>query len=519
MISTAPIVHSAAPPRRSTALLAALATGGLYFAAFPPLDHGALAWVALVPLLAVVGDQSPRAAFLTGWLAGTVGIYALVAPSIHEAALRYAPAHPLVAWLLALVVPQVYGALYVALFALLARRLAPAPPLAQLVLLPAAWVACEVVRSHLGDGCPWVLLGHSQYDRPWVIQVADLGGVPAVSFVVALVNVALVQQLRRRAPVRERLAVGLAAALVVAGTWAYGERQLQRWARPAGPALRAVLVQGNVPDDWRYSLRHVHDSLRRLEEVTRRAPEGPVPDLVVWPENALSVLVDDQGGVLAGVSARLPARTALLVGAPRAVQRGARVELRNAALALQGGRVTGVYDKLRLTPFGETYPLGLAAWLPPPPGGYSPGSEWAVLDAGGHRFAAVICYEVIYAGLVRALVAEGAEFLVNISNDGWFGQQPSLTQHFHAALFRAVENRRFLLRATNAGITAIVDPRGLIVAEAPRAAPFALDGTLVPIAARTVYSHVGDLFGWACVVLVAVAALRVSVVAGCFPRG
>jgi apolipoprotein N-acyltransferase len=173
----------------------------------------------------------------------------------------------------------------------------------------------------------------------------------------------------------------------------------------------------------------------------------------------------------------------------------------------EDGKLTGAYDKLRLTPFGETYPLGLAAWLPAPAGGYSPGRDWALLEAGGHRFAAVICYEAIYADLVRRLIAGGAEFLVNISNDGWFGQQPSLAQHFHAALFRAVENRRFLLRGTNAGITAIIDPRGAVVAEAPREVPAVLDGTLTPIAERTVYNRVGDLFGWSCVLGVA-AALR-----------
>ncbi|MFN8640858.1 MAG: apolipoprotein N-acyltransferase [Candidatus Binatia bacterium] len=371
---------------------------------------------------------------------------------------------------------------------------------------PRGWRA-RWCASHLGDGCPWVLLGHSQYDRLWVIQVADLGGVAAVSYVVALGNVAFALQLRRGLPWRDRLAVAAAAALVVAAVWTYGARQLQRWARPPGPTLRAVLVQGAVPDDWRYSLRRVPETLRRLADLTATAEGSPPADLVVWPENAVSVLIDDQGGILADVSRSLPERTTLLVGAPRAVPRGARAELRNAALALSRGRVTGAYDKLRLTPFGETYPLGLAAWLPPPAGGYSPGTAWALLEAAGHRFATVICYEAIYAGLVRRLVAEGAEFLVNISNDGWFGQQPSLAQHFHAALFRAVENRRFLLRGTNAGITAIVDARGAVVAEAPRGAPALLDGSVVPIAVRTVYARVGELFGWACVAVVAAALL------------
>jgi apolipoprotein N-acyltransferase len=502
----APAVHSAANPRLSTALLAALATGGLYFAAFPPLDIGPLAFVALVPLLAVCPRQSRRAAFLTGWLAGTIGIYALVTPSIHEAALRYAPDHPWVAWLLALLIPQFYGALYFGIFALLARMLVARGegPLAELVLLPAVWVAGEVVRSHLGDGCPWVLLGHSQYQRLSLIQVADLGGVPAVSYVVALVNVALAAVGRRERPLAARLASPALAAAVVATVWLYGDWQSRRWAQPAGAALRVSLVQGDVPDEWRYSLRRVPDTVHRLSELTAQAAASR-PDLVVWPENAVSVLIGGQESVVAGASAQLPPGTALLLGAPRAVERGSQVELRNAALVFEGGRLTGAYDKLRLTPFGETYPFGLAAWLPPPTGGYSPGSDGALLAVGGHRFAAVICYEAIYADLVRQLVGRGAEFVVNISNDGWFGQQPSLAQHFHAALFRAVENRRFLLRGTNAGITAIVDPRGAVVAEAPREVPVVLDGTVTPIAERTLYGRVGDVFGWGCVAIVALA--------------
>lgn len=504
---------TSASPALTTSLAAALATGGLYFAAFPPLDVGVVAFVALVPLLAVARRLPRRGAFLCGWLAGTVGIYALVAPSIHEAAMRYAPAHPAVAWGLALVIPQVYGALYFGVFGVAVRLAAERrlSPLAELALLPAAWVGCEVLRSQLGDGCPWVLLGHSQHSRLWLVQIADLGGVPAVSYMVALVNVGLALLLRRAGAAlgaRQRAGVAAVGLAVLAATWLYGAVQLQRWAQPPGPPLRVALVQGDVPDAWRYELRRVPETLRRLGALTAQAM-AQRPDLVVWPENAVSVLLDERASTVASAAALLAPTSVLVLGAPRAVAQGEHVALRNSAFAVDaGGHVTGVYDKLRLTPFGETYPLGLAAWFPPPAGGYSPGAELALLEVAGHRFAAVICYEAIYAGLVRRLVNAGGEFLVNISNDGWFGAQPSLAQHFHAVLFRAVENRRFVLRGTNAGITAIVDPRGAVVAEAPRAAPAVLSGSVVPIATRTFYTRAGDVFGWGCAALAAACLLR-----------
>ena len=464
--------------------------------------------MALVPLLLVAGRYRRRTAFLLGWLAGTVAIYGLVAPSIFAAATRYAADRPVVAWALALTIPQVYGALYFGVFAVAVRLAAERGlrPTAVLFVLPAARDGGEMVRASLGDGCPWVLLGHSQHARLWLPQVADLSGVAGVSFIVALVNVALALSLRPATSARQRLRIAAATAAVLAGVSGYGAVQARRWARPPGEPLRVALVQADVPEAWRYELRRVPDSLRRLSELSRQATAGGA-QLIVWPENAVSVLIDDQGQVVRSAAALLAPGASLLFGAPRAVPRAGAVEMRNAAFVVTAdGRIAGVYDKLRLTPFGETYPLGLAAWFPPPAGGYSPGTAWSTLTAAGQRFAAIICYEAIYAGLVRRLVDAGAEFLVNLSNDGWFGDQPSLQQHFHAVQFRAIENRRFLLRATNAGITAIVDPRGVVIAEAPRHEAVVLAGSIVPIQARTLYTRVGDLFGWGCL-LVAVAAL------------
>jgi len=442
----------------------------------------------------------------------------LVAPSILEAASRFMPEHRWAAWVLALTIPQVYGALYFGLFALLAReiQMRRLAPVAEMLAVSAAWTACELVRSRLGDGCPWVLLAHSQHLRLWILQIADLGGAPAVTFLVALVNVALAMQIAGALslPRRGRLQVIGTALALLAVARGYGEWQLRRWSKPSGEGLRVALVQGNVPDQWRYSLGRLPETMRRLLDLTRQTSPF-APDLVVWPENAVTVSVADNDRLFSGLAGQLRPSARLLVGAPRAeIENDHRTLLHNSAYLLDAsGNPVEVYDKLRLTPFGESVPIVVRELIgdaASPEGSYRPGNRFTLFEVAGHRFATVICYEAIYAELVRPFVEAGAEFLVNISNDGWFGAQPSLEQHFDAVLLRAVESRRFLLRATNAGITAVIDPRGRVIAQAARAEPAVLAATIRANETQTVYTRVGDAFGWLCLLaaVVTIAASR-----------
>jgi apolipoprotein N-acyltransferase len=194
----------------------------------------------------------------------------------------------------------------------------------------------------------------------------------------------------------------------------------------------------------------------------------------------------------------------LLLGAPRAVERApGRVEFRNSAFLLDGaGRVTAQYDKLRLTPFAEYEPWpsnALARRRFARRDVYAPGETWTLFEVRDVRFATLICYEAIYPALARRFVREGATFLVNISNDDWFGSRPALTQHLHAALLTAVAHRRPLVRATNTGITAVVTPAGAIVARAPAGEPATLVVEVHPVRALSLYTRVGDVFAWLCV--------------------
>jgi len=506
----------------ATRVVLASASGLLYAVAFPPADAGWIAFIALAPLMLAVIDPATRAvsALFLGWLAGTIGCSLLVTTSVAEAATRYFEASFGTALLAGLLAPQVYAAPWFGVFALLARaiRRRSRGPVATALGIAAAWVACELARSRIGDGCPWVLLAHSQHGQPLLLQIADLGGAAAVSFVVALTSVVLAlgaDIVARREIPRGSSMLGLAILLIVVlgGTVLYGRVQLARWALPGSPSVRVAVIQANLPDAWRYSLRHVRDGLERMSSLTAGTAAAR-PDLVVWPENAISVSPATIEASFADAARALPPGARLLVGAPRTVQSApGRASLHNSAhLASADGESTPVYDKRFLTPWAETAPWPLAwipgAWLGKP-GDYVPGAALDLPEVGGQRFAVSICSEALYADLVRSQVQRGASFLVNISNDGWFGGRPAAAQHAAAVLLRAVESRRALVRGTTTGISMVVDPTGKRIAEATYGSSTAIVADVRAHHEMSLYTRIGDAFAWTCVVLVAAILLPV----------
>jgi len=492
--------------------LAAL-TGLLYWASQPPLATGALAFVALVPLLvAIRGETVPRGAAL-GWLAGTIACTGLTSASILAALLR--AGHPaLLAAGEALVVPQLCGALYFAAFGAVVAAIERRHPDAswRIVVVPAAWIAGEFTRSSIGNGMPWVLLAHAEVGWPWLLQVADVTGAYGVSFVVALVNVAIATVLERTAGGWRRQRVPLVVTGgILAAVAVYGHVQLSRWRAPEGRSLRVALVQGAIPGAWRSSLAQLPAVLARYRDLVAGAA-GQRPELVVLPENAAGVSPSANPQVLARIAEPLAGSDTLVVlGAPRTVPRGAgSAAVRNSAFLVNAdGTLLATYDKMQLVPFGET-----STWLLPAalqrslgvPDNYSAGDIATLFDVAGVRAGILICWEGIYASAARALSRAGADLLVNLSNDDWFGGHAATEQHLRATLLRAVETRRFLLRATNSGVTAIVDPRGVVVASAPPDVPAFVTGRVVAVSATTPYVRGGDVFAWACL-LVAVGAL------------
>src|SRR5262249_24010659 len=236
------------------------------------------------------------------------------------------------------------------------------------------------------------------------------------------------------------------------------------------------------------------------------------PELVVLPENAAGVSPSANPQILAQLAAPLAGSGSLvLLGAPRTVALGpGSAAVRNSAFLVDAtGALRATYDKMHLVPFGET-----STWLLPAalqrrlgvPDDYSAGDAATLFDVDGARAGVLICWEGIYAGAGRPLARAGDTLLVNLSNDDWFGGRAAAEQHFRATLLRAVETRRPLLRATNSGVAALVDARGIVIAAAPRDAATVLAGTVTTLSTPTLYTRIGDVFAWTCL-LAALGAL------------
>lgn len=493
---------------RRRAILAGLAAT-FQVAVFPPWDAGALAWVALVPLLLALDGAGPGAAALTGWLFGSTAALGLVTGWLWPALTDFFGAALGVRVGLLALASQLGGGLPLALFAVVVGRVSAARPAARVLLIAAAWTAVEYGRGRLPYAMPWAPLGAALPPDGAVAQVADLGGVYLVSFVVAVTNAALAcfwisTAAGRARAARPALAVAAVVLGVAVGYGGWRRADVDR-AMAAAPTLRVALVHAELENARRQGGAVAAAALDRY--VALSPPAGGV-DLVVWPENAVNLLLEENPALVARIAAHAGA-TPYLVGAPRAVATGAGATLRTSALVIADGAVRGAYDKRRLLPFAETMPSLRGAGAADARS-FVAGDAATVLTVAGRRLGPLICYEAIFPDLARATVREGAELLVNLSNDSWFASGAGPGQHVRFALLRAVELRRTLVRAANRGVTTVVLPDGRRPVVTAGAAPGVEIATVPLLTLSTVYAAIGDAFAWGCVVAAAAAmvALR-----------
>ncbi len=493
------------------------ASGLLAAAAFPPLGWWPLAWIAWVPLLLSARGVSAGGAFRRGLLAGIVaslGIFHWIVVVIHT----YGHA-PMAFALFTLLLLAAYLALYPAAWAAGAARLGRLGEVPAILLGACLWVALELVRTHLISGFPWALLGNSQAPFLPLIQISEWTGAYGVSFVVILANLALAAlagDLREaRPPLRPWIrtaAIALVIALIVAAG-AGRKAGIETRARARRPVI-VGLVQGNVPQDVKWDPAFVLESLRRHVALTMDAAEKS-PDLIVWPEAATTFFFQD-GEALSKVirDATDQARAPIFFGSSAYEPTGAgpgreRRYYNSAFLVRPGGQRDGRYDKIHLVPFGEYVPFrrllpflsrvatGIAA------GDFTPGEAPVIFPIDGRRFGALICYEGIFPELSRDLVNHGADLLVNITNDAWFGRSGAPGQHLQMAAFRAVEERTGMARAANTGISALIQPTGEITARTGLFTMTQITGKVSPKLFQTFYAQHGDVFAWACAALAA----------------
>jgi apolipoprotein N-acyltransferase len=491
------LIFERAPLRRD--LLAAL-SGLLLALSFPKFGHGAVAWIALAPLLIALpgtrGWTAVRLGYVTGAVSALGLLYWTALVVIQYGGLSLTVGI-LVMTLLCLAVAS-----FPALFAWLVARWLSAFGLRALLAAPLAWVATEVLRAYAFFRFPWCLLGYSQYQHLPFIQIASYTAVYGVSFVLAE-SAALLAYVAVEADGRRRRAAALGLLAMIGALFFFGLVVLYR-PLPVDGVVRVGLVQANIAQDEKWDPASAETNIGRHVDLTKAAA-GRGARLVVWPESAVPYRFDENVALADGLRAlsRDLGLYLLFGNDDRSLggEEGPRYYV-GAKMLAPDGDLALRYHKIRLVPFGEYVPMqpvltlgGRAvAKLVQQVSDFSPGDAPRVGLLDGRRVGAFICYEAIFPDLVRQFTEEGADLLVNITNDAWYGRTSAPHQHLAMAAFRAVENGKYLVRAANTGISAVIDPRGRILERTALFVPAVLvrDVPLVP--GRTFYARYGDVF-------------------------
>jgi apolipoprotein N-acyltransferase len=492
------------------AILLSGVSGLLLTLSFPRYGFGPVAWVALIPLFFVIESSGPAACFKFGWFAGVVHgltlLYWIVFVANYYGNLSFvasaAACFLLVAYL------ALYPAFFCAGLTWLRLRRVPWPFVA-----PFLWVALELGRGWLLTGFPWENLGYSQYRLLPLIQIAEITGVSGLSFLLVLVNVVLFQALvsatkQRRLP-RFCLWMSLVGAIIL-GQYGYGRWRLHTLEAPSSaPSVKVSLIQGNIPQDVKWEPAFQQETLERYLRLTRKAVEQERPELVVWPETATPFYFLAEGELSSRVIQEVQAlKTPLLFGSPALRRLGDRLKFYNRAYLLdEYGRVLGYYDKRHLVPFGEYVPLQNILFfvhrLVEATGDFASGDRPVVMTLPPARLGVLICYEAIFPELSRDLVTHGANLLVNITNDAWFGRTSAPYQHLSMAVLRTVEFRVPMARCANTGISALIDPCGRILRETGLFEETTLTGSLPLVSGETFYCRHGEWLAVSCLLVTA----------------
>ncbi|HUN58372.1 MAG TPA: apolipoprotein N-acyltransferase [Candidatus Binataceae bacterium] len=510
------------PGNASTRTALAVASGLMLALSFPKFDLGFAAWIAFVPLLHAIEGQSTRRVFTYAWIQGfacyVASIYWVVITLHNFAGVPLALAVLPMLLLAAVMALYTGAAFYTAEF--ITRRL----DLPILFTLPLAWAAVEWIRTYFPIGFPWNLLGYAAYQNLNLIQFAEFTGVYGISALIVLFNTVIYVVLFRRESTRIQLmGLGVLSGLLVVA-WVFGTIRVKslEQAAPAG-SLKIAMVQGDIPQSIKWDPNFLSSSFDIYAEQSERAAQMGA-DLIVWPEAAAAfffqpedrypaVFAKDETYRAKLLTMAAQTHDAFLFGAPALGVEDDHVGFYNRAYLVTGdGRVAAWYDKINLVPFGEYVPLrgllgGLVNRVVKGFGDMFPGRVQTIFDFKGARLGILICYESVFPDLARRAVKSGADILVNITNDAWYGDSSAPYQLLAMAAMRSVETKAPMVRVANTGISAVIQPTG----EIDDRTPLFKRGTeieTVPFRpVSTVYVLVGDVFAISCLILVLIGLL------------
>jgi len=494
-------------------ILLAILSALLLTLAFPIFDLNFLAWFGLVPFFLAIRNKNLRVALGLSYLAGVgffLGVFFWVTYTRGVTLLHYS-------------ILGLYLGLYFPLFVLFLNFISKKTELPLVITAPAIFVAVEYLRSHAGFAAqPMNLLGYTQHKNLPLIQMASYVGVYGLSFIIVLANAAIVdlichwiekrgkrQPFGLETPPFFRGAIVLAIILIL---WVVGYISVPPIF--SGNPLSVAVVQGNIPPELKWKREYRGQILSKYEDLSEEASRSR-PKLIVWPEASTPGFVLKDMTLLQrmiGMVRRF--NTYMLIGSAEYPKFSKTLikEKKSGNTALffsPEGKVLGQYLKVYLIPFSEYVPYeGIIRWpefiFGPSTNSHIAGKEAILFEIDGAKFGTLICSEIIYPGLSRSMVKKGAGFLVNISNEGWFGKSAYSYQALSISVFRAVENRVNMIRATNTGISGFVDPHGRIIAKLTKEGEdLFVEGTLTReillSPPGTFYTRYGDVFAYGCI--------------------
>ncbi len=489
-------------------LLASATSGLLLATAFPPWQLDLIVWIALVPLLwSIRSCRTSTEAALCGWVSGffffSVDVrWVYDTLTVHG---HFSPYLSVVILFLMTISLAFSTAVFGFLCRLACKSIAPG-----WVIFPTVWVSVEYARTYALTGFPWDLLGYSLAQRLNLVQVADITGVYGLSFVIVFINSVVLETFSKRNksfyPLMTQIVLGI---VLITFCSVYGWYQLGRHAEesPSENSSTIGILQGGIPQGVKWNEAYRSLTFNTYENFAEQSVSAGA-ELLIWPETSVPVVIggEDLAWMRAmEISSKL--KTPMLIGAPSQTDTRGEINFFNSAFLVNGSEILSGYDKIHLVPFGEYMPLG---WLfPLGPGmaareaDFSPGANMTLMKPLDlPAFSVLICYEAIFPDLSRLAVNNGAQFLVNITNDGWFDSSSAPFQHLSMAKFRSIENRVWLIRSANTGISAAIDPAGRIV-DSISLAESGWINVKIPeqVNVGSLYTKYGDVFALSCIII------------------
>lgn len=487
-----------------SSLILAFISGVLLFLSFPKFGIGLVAWIALIPLFHAIKERNVSESLMPGFITGLC-YYVGVIYWVVYAIVKYGNL-PIFTGILAMLLLSAYLGIYVVVFcsgvAYLNQKNIPL-----VISAPILWTSLEYVKSSILTGFPWANLAHSQYSNLHIIQFADITGIYGITFFIVFINAVIYEVLFNNANKKKIIFSLSIAALVILMVYSYGAYRINHINKLMNHAksIGVNLIQGNIDQGVKWNEEYKKETIETYRTLSlEKTMRGN--GLIIWPETAVPLYfqdINDYHRQIIGIAKS--SNNWLLIGSPGYAKESNVYAVSNSAFLISpDGEIKGQYNKVHLVPFGEYVPL--RKYLPfidkivVGIGDFRAGNGYYPLIMDQTRMGVLICYEGIFPEAGRKYKEAGAGFLVNITNDAWYGRTSAPYQHISMVIFRSIENRLYLVRAANTGITGIIDATGKISSSTEIFRKASLLGRIKILNIKTIYSRYGDIFAYFCLV-------------------